>query len=145
MLDVAIEHVRRYGIERTTVVAIAREAGMTHANVYRYFPSKAALARRLTADWLKPAGGGAAEVADAPDPADDKLERLILALARRGATGWRREPQPRSTLHLAALAEGAPWSPRKHRPRVRTLIDRILEEGVARSCSGCAAATRRRR
>ena len=43
LLGIATDHVRRFGIERTTVVAIAREAGMTHANVYRYFPSKEAL------------------------------------------------------------------------------------------------------
>ena len=54
---------------------------MTHANVYRYFPSKAALADAVTADWLKPLEAELAQVADAPDPADDKLERMLMAIA----------------------------------------------------------------
>ena len=81
ILAIAAEHVRRHGIARTTVVSVAREAGMTHANVYRYFPSKAALADAVTADWLKPLEAELAQVADAPDPADDKLERMLMAIA----------------------------------------------------------------
>ena len=43
ILTVASEHLRKFGLKRFTVVAVAEEAGMTHANVYRYFPSKDAL------------------------------------------------------------------------------------------------------
>ena len=35
ILDLATEHIRQHGIARTTVVAIAREAAMSHGNVYR--------------------------------------------------------------------------------------------------------------
>ena len=35
--------IRRYGFHGASMVQIAAEAGMSHANVYRYFPSKAAL------------------------------------------------------------------------------------------------------
>ena len=129
LLDIATEHVRRHGIERTTVVAIARDAGMTHANVYRYFPSKEALVDAITAAWLKELEAVLQGVTDAPDPADDKLERLILAYARL----WRDlvESEPNlAALHLAAFAEGRLVA-RRHRQRLRTLIDRILEEGVS--------------
>ena len=50
ILDLAAEHIRRHGIERTTVVAIAREAAMSHGNVYRYFPSKEALVDAVTGE-----------------------------------------------------------------------------------------------
>ena len=43
LLALAGEHLRRFGRKRLTVVGVAEEAEMTHANVYRYFPSKAAL------------------------------------------------------------------------------------------------------
>ena len=52
ILRIAAEHIRRYGLERTTVVSIAAEAGMSHANVYRYFPSKNSLIEALTDHWL---------------------------------------------------------------------------------------------
>ncbi len=39
ILDFAAEHIRQHGIERTTVVAIAREAAMSDGYVYRFFPS----------------------------------------------------------------------------------------------------------
>ncbi len=43
LVDIARAHVRKFGHARTTVVGVAAEAGMTHANVYRYFSSKSAL------------------------------------------------------------------------------------------------------
>ncbi len=36
ILDIAADHIRRHGIERTTILSIAAEAGMSHANIYRY-------------------------------------------------------------------------------------------------------------
>ena len=47
LLKIAAAHIRRHGIAKTTIVSIAAEAGMSHANVYRYFPSKWALFEAL--------------------------------------------------------------------------------------------------
>jgi AcrR family transcriptional regulator len=82
ILTVASEHLRTFGLKRFTVVAVAEEAGMTHANVYRYFPSRVALIDAVVDLWLKATERKLADIADGPDPADDKLERLILGLAR---------------------------------------------------------------
>ena len=81
LLAVATEHLRRLGPKRVTVVAVAAEAGMTHANVYRYFPSKDALLDAVAGRWLRDVETRLAGIADAPDPADDKIERLLTALA----------------------------------------------------------------
>ena len=81
LLTIAEEHVRRFGVDRLTVVAVAREAGMTHANVYRYFPSKSALADAVSAQWLRALDALLTDAAGSPDPADDKLERMMVALA----------------------------------------------------------------
>ena len=54
ILELAGDHLRRFGPRRTTIVGIAEAAGMSHANVYRYFPSKQALFEAVTALWLKP-------------------------------------------------------------------------------------------
>jgi AcrR family transcriptional regulator len=128
ILAAALDHVRRYGYERTTVVSVARDAGMTHANVYRYFSSKLALADALTAAWLKPVEADLAVIADAPDPADDKLERLLLAWASALRDALEQDPNLFDVFTEASSAMRG--VARKHRARVRMLIERILEEGV---------------
>jgi AcrR family transcriptional regulator len=129
ILAIAADHVRRFGFERTTVVGVAREAGMTHANVYRYFPSKLALADALTAEWLRGIQALLAEVADAPDPADDKLERMLLALASSHRDRLEADPNL-FDLYVTAY-EAMRGVARKHRSRVLMLIDRVIEEGIA--------------
>ena len=81
LLGIATEHLSRLGPKRVTVVAVAAEAGMTHANVYRYFPSKDALLDAVAGRWLRDVEARLAGIADAPDPADDKIERLPQAPA----------------------------------------------------------------
>src|SRR5665213_4604996 len=82
ILDTAAEHIRRFGVERTSVTGIAEAAGMSHANVYRYYPSKTALFDEITVHWLKPLEAGLRIIADAQDPAFDKLERMVFAVHR---------------------------------------------------------------
>lgn len=129
LLAIAADHLRRLGPRRVTVVAIADAAGMTHANVYRYFASKTALIEAVAAQWLRRLELGLAEIADAPDPADDKLERLLVALAQGNRGLLARDP------HLFGVyADAATTSRgfvRKHRARARVLAERILDEGVA--------------
>lgn len=129
ILAVAEDHVRRFGMERTTVTSVAKGAGMTHANVYRYFPSKTALNDAVTALWLRELEALATGIADAPDPAGDKLERLLLAVMR--AHRERIEVDPNLyDLAVDAFTENRPVA-RNHRARLRDLIERIVEEGVS--------------
>lgn len=128
ILRIAADHVRRFGVERTTVVSIAAEAGMSHANVYRYFPSKESLVDALTDHWLKPIEAGLHEIADAPDPADDKLERILSAIHR----AYRHKVETDPNL-FAIFAEAAPAGraiARRHRGRVQNEIQRVIEEGM---------------
>ncbi len=55
---------------------------MTHANVYRYFPSKMALLDEVVASGLRPLEARLREAADGADPAHDKLERMLIAVHR---------------------------------------------------------------
>ena len=129
ILAAATDEVRLFGAERTTVVSVARVAGLTHANVYRYFPSKIALFDVITLGWLKPVESRLTEIADAPDPAQDKLERLIFALVR--AYRDRLDAEPKLfDLFVDAFRENR-MPARQHRARIRMLFDRVLEEGIA--------------
>ncbi len=127
ILTAAIEEVRAYGLERVTVVAVARRASMTHANVYRHYETKEALFDAITSSWLRTIEARMGEIADAPDPARDKLERLIFALLR--AYRDRLDDEPRLfDLFVAAFDASRPPA-RQHRAKIRMVIDRILEEG----------------
>ena len=121
ILTVAGEHLRRFGLKRFTVVAVAEEAGMTHANVYRYFPSRVAL--------VKATERKLADIADGPDPADDKLERLILGLAKANRDLLGEDPHLFAALSLAVAKRHA--VSRRNRTRVRALFERVVDEGIA--------------
>jgi len=140
LLDIARAHVRKFGAARTTIVGIAAEAGMTHANVYRYFPSKGELLEEITASWLRPLEARLREAADGADPAYDKLERMLLAVHRTYRQKLESDPALFDLL-IDALAKERP-SARKHRSRVQSEIQRVVEEGIA---SGAFAMADRRR
>lgn len=129
LLTIAADQLRRNGARGVTVVGVAEAAGMTHANVYRYFPSRAALIDAVAARWLKGLEATLAEIADAPDPADDKLERLLLAIAHAHRDLLVRD------RHLFDVyvdaAESSRAVIRKHRARQRQLVDRVVDEGIA--------------
>lgn len=129
ILTVASEHLRKFGLKRFTVVAVAEEAGMTHANVYRYFPSRVALIDAVADLWLKATERRLADIADGPDPADDKLERLILALAKANRDLLSEDPHLFAALSLAVAKRHA--ISRRNRTRVRALFERVVDEGIA--------------
>ncbi|HXT09741.1 MAG TPA: TetR/AcrR family transcriptional regulator [Roseiarcus sp.] len=140
ILAVAAEHVRRFGAARTTIVGVAAEAGMTHANVYRYFPSKIALMEEISAAWLRPLEAKLREAAEGADPAYDKLERMLLAVHRVYRGKLDSDPALFDLLIESLTQERA--SARKHRARVQSEMQRVVEEGVA---SGAFAMADRRR
>jgi AcrR family transcriptional regulator len=127
LLEIATDHVRRHGLAQTTVVAVAREAKVSHAAVYRYYASRDALVDAVTAEWLKQIEGQLAGVADSPDPADDKLERMMLLLARL----YRERLDGEPNLYEAWLAAAREVRPvvRRHRSKLRQLLERTIEEG----------------
>ncbi len=140
LVDIARAHVRKFGHARTTVVGVAADAGMTHANVYRYFPSKSALLDEVVASGLRPLEARLRDAADGADPAHDKLERMLIAIHRDYRAKLDDDPAVFDLL-IEALAKNRP-SARKHRARVQSEMQRVLEEGVA---SGAFSMTDRRR
>jgi len=129
ILDIAADHIRRYGVARMMVTQIAAEAAMSHANIYRYYPSKSALIDEITASWLKPLEAGLRVIADAPDPVFDKLERLLFAVHR--AYRDKLEADPAIFALFASSAGRGQARARTHRNRVENEIHRALEEGVS--------------
>lgn len=111
------------------MVAVAAAAGMTHANVYRYFPSRTALLDAVAGRWLRELETALAAIADAPDPAEDKLERLLLALAHGQRRALRDDPHV-FAVHREATLASRPLA-RRHRARLRQLVEGVVDEGSA--------------
>ena len=128
ILGCAMRHLRRDGAKRLAIVRVAEEAGMTHANVYRDFPSKIALLDRLCGDGLRGIERRLSDISQAPDPADDKLERFLTFLARALDEKAQGEPHLFDVL-TDAIAKRRDVALR-HQQRVRDLLLRVLEEGI---------------
>ncbi|WP_273510003.1 TetR/AcrR family transcriptional regulator [Phreatobacter oligotrophus] len=128
LLAIAADHIRRFGAERVTVVSVAREAGMSHANVYRFFPSKAGLIEAVVVAWARSVEMILADIASAPDPADDKLERFLTAWARAQRDGLDRDPIIYATF--ASLWEARRDTIMAHRARLRGFLAAIVDEGL---------------
>jgi AcrR family transcriptional regulator len=129
ILDFAADHVRRFGASRLRIVAVAQDAGMTHGNVYRYFPSKEALFDAVTEQWLKPVEAACRMIADSPDPAFDKLERIIVSVHRSYRDKLEADPKI-FDLFCQSVEEGRGVA-RKHRTRLQSEIQRVLDEGTS--------------
>ena len=127
--DIAAAHVRRFGLRKLTVVGVAEAAGMSHANVYRYFASKAALVDAVTAHWLAPLEASLRSTAEGPDPAIDKLERLLATLYRAYRDKLEGDPQIFGLL-CDALRQERPVA-RKHRGKVQLDLRRTIEQGAS--------------
>ena len=128
ILELACAHLRAFGPRRATIVGIAEAAGMSHANVYRYFPSKEALFETVTLLWLKPLEQQLHVIVQGPDPAYDKLERALTALQR--AYRVKRDEDPVLYRLLCEAFENNDGVARRHRNRVQSDIQAIVEEGI---------------
>ncbi len=128
ILSAAAAELKRHGARKFTVVDVARAAGMTHPNVYRYFTSKTALIDALVTAWLKPLEELVESVIAAPDPTPDKLERMITAISRAYRAARSEEPELFQAFAAATAASRA--VSRKHRARLRKAFERVLEEGI---------------
>jgi AcrR family transcriptional regulator len=110
---------------------VAEEAGMSHANVYRHFPSKAGLLDAVTAQWLRPLEARLRSTAQGADPAYDKLER-ILSDVRRSYAEMRDSDPPLFAMFAEAAAKDRDVA-RRHRAVVRDEMRRVVDEGIGNS------------
>ncbi len=129
LIAIAAEHIRRFGPDKVTVVGVAREAGMSHANVYRFFPSKAGLVEAVVVAWARSVEVLLGDIASAPDPADDKLERFLIAWAKAQRDGLDRDPAIYAAF--ATFWDGRRDTVMAHRARLRTFLASIIDEGLA--------------
>ena len=74
--------IARFGLSKTTLDDVAREAGCSRATLYRYFDGKAALVRFTVAAELARLTGRAVAAADDESTLEDATVALVVSAAR---------------------------------------------------------------
>lgn len=130
ILDAADVLLHRLGPAKMGVVDVARSLGMSHANVYRHFASKAALRDAVVERWLHgvltPLAAVAASDADPPDRLAAWLWALIYAKRRKVLD----DPEMFATYHL--MAGEAREVVERHVAGLRAQIAGIIRAGIDR-------------
>ncbi|HYZ32891.1 MAG TPA: TetR family transcriptional regulator [Crenalkalicoccus sp.] len=120
---------RTMGYQKTAVADIARELGMSPANVYRFFPSKSAINEAIAARMLDAMGQELEAIARGPGTASDRLRRLLSATFEQKIASFFAERRLHDMV-TAAIQEH--WGViQRHLDLVRGAIRHIIEDGVA--------------
>jgi AcrR family transcriptional regulator len=129
ILDAAEGLLRRHGPDKLAVVDVARALGMSHANVYRFFGSKAELFGELVARWLGRLEGPLAAIAAETGPAPERLKRWALTLHRQKREKVSSDPEMFAAFDKAAEMAGP--SVHGHLEHLHAQLSAILADGKA--------------
>lgn len=129
ILDTAEALLRRHGLDKLNVVDVARTMRMSHGNVYRHFPSKAALRAAVIHRWLGRVSDQMDAVARKQTPADRRLVEWLRTLA---VIKQRKVCEDAELLAAAVKVVGDMPEVQDHHAALLTgqLVD-ILQSGVA--------------
>lgn len=128
ILDEAERLFRHYGFTKTTVADIARELGMSPANVYRFFPSKSAIHEAIATRMLAAQEIALLGIAKQPIPAADKL-RIFVVERYRSTVAQMLDETKVHEMVTVALDEHWPIIDR-HLRRLTEIIAGIIADGI---------------
>lgn len=128
ILDTAETLLRRHGLEKLNVVDVARALNMSHGNVYRHVPSKAALRVAVIHRWLDRVSEQTEAIVRSNEPADVRLVRWLTELA---AIKRRKVTDDAEMLAAAVkVVRDAPQVQDEHAALLTAQVVRILEDGL---------------
>lgn len=130
VLAAAEEVLRRHGVGKANVVDVAQVLGVSHASVYRHFPSKAALRGAVLQGWLARVSEPLREIAAAPAPAPERLRAWLIALRRAKRAKVRDDPELFAAY--AALAAEAREVIAGHVEELLGQLAGLIAEGIRR-------------
>jgi len=130
ILDAADRQLRRFGPEKLTVLDIAREAGMSHPNLYRFFAAKTDILDAVVARWLGDVEAPLAGIAAGPGSAAARIEDFLLTQHRIKARKVAEEAEM-FRCYGAMLGLAGRDAIAAHQSRIQALLARIVREGVA--------------
>ena len=131
ILDAAEEQFRRMGYAKTAVADIARALGMSPANIYRFFASKAAINEAICEKHFAAVHGLMRAIMAEDRPAAERLERFVLELHRYNKTRCVAERRLHDMV-AAGLEEN--WSAvERHIAAIHEMVAELVADGVRRA------------
>lgn len=121
---------RRHGPAKTNVVDVARRLGMSHANLYWHFASKAALQDAVAARWLHAIAAPLAVCAGSDAPAAERLRNWARMLATAKRQKVLADPEMFATYHT--LAEAARGVVAAYVTELLAQLERIIVDGTTK-------------
>ena len=128
ILDMAEALLHRMGPAKMGVVDVARALGMSHANVYRHFSSKADLRDAVVERWLHRVSEPLAAIAAEAGPAAERLDRWLWALIHIKRRKVLDDPAMSRTYH--GIASEAREAVEAHVAELRGQIAGIIADGM---------------
>jgi AcrR family transcriptional regulator len=143
IVETARLHLRRFGEDKMTIIGIARALGMSHANIYRYFPSKTAIVDAVLDRWLSRVENFIEETAQRPGAAAERIERVVIELHRRRRAKFQQEPELYESFRRVILSRSHAVAKRQEKIAgvFRKLILKGIEDGEFRPVDPAEAAT----
>jgi len=128
ILEKSEELFRRLGFAKTAVADIAGELGMSPANVYRFFSSKNALVEAICQQHLARIHADLSQIARAPAPVAERLERFVLCILRYHKANFLHERR----LHdIVLVAMEHSWETiEQHKRTLAGILESILRSGI---------------
>lgn len=130
ILDAARTLVRRFGEAKTNMVDIGRALGVSHAALYRFYPSKSAVMNAIAQEAMRDEEEMAARFIDAEGSAANRLLDLVLDLHRRKRERFV-DDRELHDLYRRVLVE-RPDMIAAYAARMTALITRLIAQAVDR-------------
>ncbi|OAP39870.1 TetR family transcriptional regulator [Sinorhizobium glycinis] len=128
ILESAERLFRHYGYTKTNVADIARDLGMSPANIYRFFGSKTEIHQALCARMLEASYQQAYEISRLPLSATERLRRYVLAQHKMTVETMLDEQKVHEMVVVAIEQE---WHViEKHLDRIDKLLAGIIHDGI---------------
>ena len=129
ILDAAERLFRHYGYSKTTVADIARDLGMSTANIYRFFASKQDIHQALCSRMLQAAYDLARSVAGEPASAAERLRRYASTQHKMTVDTMLDQEKVHEMVVVAIERD---WHViEKHIIRLHAIVAEIIAEGIA--------------
>jgi len=129
ILDEAERLFRHYGYTKTTVADIARELGMSPANVYRFFASKLEIVEAIASRMLDRRHAHNLAIVASAGSATERLMRFFVENHRMNVEAFAADPKAYEIVEVA-MAEQWPTIA-DHLVQMTDVLEALIREGVA--------------
>jgi AcrR family transcriptional regulator len=129
ILEAAERLFRHYGYAKTNVADIARDLGMSPANIYRFFASKTEIHQAICGRMLAGSYQQAYEISRLPVSAADRLRRYLQAEHQLILTAMLDHEKVHEMVIVAIERD---WHViEKHIDQMHELLEEIIRQGIA--------------